>query len=61
MIRTIYMIEKIDANGNLIARRFARNLKTAGRIQRQLDPNITRIYKVRKSDWTFINPEWVEG
>lgn len=61
MIRKIYMIEKIDWRGVLVARRYARNLKTAAKIQAQLGIDETHIYTVKKEDFRFINFEWIEG
>lgn len=57
--RKIYEIEVFTANGELKARRFAKNKKTAEKIAKQY--NGATITSVPKSDWNFINPEWVEG
>lgn len=62
MIRKIYMIEKINAHGELKARRFARNLKTAKKIAKQLDnTNDVYITLLKPYQHRYINYEWIEG
>lgn len=63
MIRVIYMVEGFTQDGELHVRRFARNRKTAERIERQIrqDGAEAKLIPVRRCDWQHINPEWIEG
>ena len=62
MYRTIYMIEVITEHGDLLARRYAANKKTAERIGKQYKKYTDGIdiRKTRKADWEYINKNWVE-
>lgn len=60
MLRVIYMIEVFNYDGELIDRRFARNMKTAEKIAKQYG-DLADIRCLNKNEWSMINPEWVEG
>lgn len=59
MIRKIYMIEVISTEGELIARRFAANKKTAERIAKHYGDD-AEIRPMLKSEWHYINIKGVE-
>ena len=58
--RTIYIIEAYAEIGLLVARRFASNKKTAERIANNYPHSQTLVYKLRKSEHQFVNPDIVE-
>ena len=66
-IRTIYQIDKYTTDGELFARRFARNKRTAERIAKVLDRNATQdsdpasILPVRRDDFEFVDPAVIES
>ena len=59
--RTIYIVEAITEDGELVMRRFARNKKIAEKIARQCKKAESIIRKARKAEHNWINPEDVEG
>lgn len=64
MIRVIYRVEGFDINGKtsddvLVARRFARNMKTAERIAKEYDNSV--IHKLFKDEMKWVNPKDIEG
>lgn len=64
MIRVIYKVEAFNVNGKtsddvLVARRFARNMKTAERIAKEYDDAV--IYKLFKDEMKWVNPKDIEG
>ena len=59
--RTIYIVEAITNDGELVMRRFARNKKAAEKIARQCKKADSVIRKLQKAEHNFINPEDVEG
>lgn len=59
MIRKIYMIEVISAEGDLIARRYAANKRTAEKIAKPYG-EYADVRSVRKDDWCWIDSRWVE-
>ena len=59
--RTIYIVEAITRDGELVMRRFARNKKTAEKIARQCKKADSIIRKLKNDDHKWINPEDVEG
>jgi hypothetical protein len=54
------MIEAYTPEGELIERRYARNRKTADKIARHIG-DLAEVRPLNKYEWSFINPEWVEG
>ena len=72
MVRVIYVVEGVDlrVNGDgCLVRRYARNLKTARKIERAVWGQVlglasygcVNVARLNKSEWRFVNPEWVEG
>lgn len=72
MVRVIYVVEGVDlrVNGDgCLVRRYARNLKTARKIERAIRRKVrwlgsegyVNVERLNKSEWKFVNPEWVEG
>ena len=62
MIRMIYMVEAYDRDGNLRARRYARNIKTARKIQSELyEFKYVIIRMLDGHESAGIDPDWVEG
>ena len=59
--RTIYIVEAITEDGELVMRRFARNKKIAEKIARQCKKAESVIRKAQKAEHNWINPEDVEG
>ena len=59
--RTIYIVEAITEDGELVMRRFARNKKIAEKIARQCKKAKFVIRKARKDEHNWINMEDVEG
>lgn len=59
--RTIYIVEAITVDGELVMRRFARNNKIAEKIARQCKKAEPVIRKARKYEHNWINLEDVEG
>lgn len=64
MIRVIYRVEAFNVNGKtsddvLVARRFARNKKTAERIAKEYDDAV--IHKLFKDEMKWVNPKDIEG
>ena len=59
--RTIYIVEAINEDGELVMRRFARNKKIAEKIARQCKKAESVIMKACKAEHSWINPEDVEG
>lgn len=59
MIRKIYMIEVISIDGELVARRFARNKKTAERIAKQYGDE-AEIRLLCKDEMEYVNKKDVE-
>ena len=64
MIRVIYRVEAYNVNGKtsddvLVARRFARNKKTAERIAKEYEDSV--IYKLSKDELKWVNPKDIEG
>lgn len=62
--RVIYMVEVFNINGRtsdevLVARRFARNKKTAERIAKEYDDAV--IHKLFKDEMKWVNPKDIEG
>lgn len=71
MIRKIYAIEVFDSTGELKYRGYARNMKTANKITKNLlsrvelpdNEDITLeafVWLLRKEDWNWIDLDWVE-
>ena len=59
--RTIYIVEAITEDGELVMRRFARNKKIAEQIARQRKKVEPEIRKAQKVEHYWINPDDVEG
>ena len=59
--RTIYIVEAITEDGELVMRRFARNKKIAEKIARQCKKAESVIRKAHKVEHNWINSEDVEG
>ena len=59
--RTIYIVEAINEDGELVMRRFARNKKIAEKIARQCKKSESVIRKAQKAEHNWINLEDVEG
>lgn len=70
--RVIYVVEGLDLRVDsepCVARRYARNLKTARKIAAQMERRFkmehrsvfARIGVVGKNARRLVNPEWVEG
>ena len=59
--RTIYIVEAITEEGELVMRRFARNKKIAEKIARQCKKAESVIIKAQKDEHRWINPEDVDG
>ena len=59
--RTIYIVEAITKDGELVMRRFARNKKTAEKIARKCKKADSVIRKLQNREHNWINPEDVEG
>ena len=59
--RTIYIVEAITEDGELVMRRFARNKKIAEQIARQRKEVEPEIRKAQKVEHYWINPDDVEG
>ncbi len=66
--RVIYMVEVFNVNGRtsdevLVARRFARNKKTATRIAKDKEYGTldVQIRKLRDNERMWVNPSEVEG
>lgn len=58
--RTIYIVEAITKDGDLVMRRFARNKKIAEKIARQCKKAESVIRKAQKAEHNWFNPEDVE-
>ena len=59
--RTIYIVEAITEEGELVMRRFARNKKIAEKIARQCKKAKSVIRKAQKDEHNWIAAEDVEG
>ena len=59
--RTIYIVEAITEDGELVMRRFARNKKIAEKIARQCKEAEPEIRKTQNVEHYWINPDDVEG
>ena len=59
--RTIYIVEAITEDGELVMRQFARNKKIAKKIARKCKKAESVIRKAREAEHNWINPEDVEG
>ena len=59
--RTIYIVEAITEDGELVMRQFARNKKIAKKIARKCKKAESVIRKAQKAEHNWINPEDVEG
>ena len=59
--RTIYIVEAITEDGDLVMRRFARNKKIAEKIAKQCKQAEPIIRKTRKDEHNWIATEDVEG
>lgn len=59
--RTIYIVEVITQDGELVMRRFTRNKKIAEKIARQYKKSEVVISNVPKFEHKWINLEDVEG
>lgn len=62
--RVIYKVDAISKTCYLIERRYARNLKTARKIFKQLHAKYEAYVEITKCndyDRSFIRDEWVEG
>lgn len=59
--RTIYIVEAVTEDGDLVIRRFARNKKTAENIAKQCNQAEPVIRKTRKDEHNWISDEDVEG
>lgn len=61
--RVVYMVEAISSDGVLVSRRYARNKSLAFKISRAYSDSSATVYvrKLRTTEFSFINPEWVEG
>ena len=59
--RTIYIVEAITEDGELVMRRFARNKKIAEQIARQHKEVEPEIRKAQNVEHYWINPDDVEG
>ena len=59
--RTIYIVEAITEEGELVMRRFARNKKIAEKIARQCKKAKSVIRKAQKAEHNWIAAEDVEG
>lgn len=58
--RVIYCIEAFSNNGELIFRRYARNICTARRIANN-SKHTAYIRQLQKTERMYIRSEWVEG
>lgn len=58
--RVIYCIEAFSSNGELVFRRYARNIRTARRIANS-SKHPTYIRQLQKVEHMYIRSEWVEG
>lgn len=58
--RVIYQIEVITEEGQLIARRYARNKRAAEKIARKYNSEESVVRKMQKAEHSWINPAWVE-
>ena len=61
MLKTIYMIEVINAQGELIIRNFARNKKLAEKIARPYKHEDPIIRKLQIAEWSYIDLRDVKG
>ena len=59
--RTIYIVEAITEEGELVMRRFARNKKISEKIARQCKKAKSVIRKAQKAEHNWIAAEDVEG
>lgn len=61
MFRKIYMVEAYDWSGKCRVRRYARNIKTARKIQKQAGGYEFASIRLME-DWehALIDPDWVE-